>query len=262
MQPAIRFFSRVNNAVYQFERWLCLALLGAMCTAVFLDVVHRVWSTDGKIDKLFASVFPASVAPWVALAFYATLSTALIYAGLRTRKSTAHFSSGKTLALAFGLTAGIGIFIRVFLWVAPNGLVWAQTFALCAMLWVGFLGASMASKDNSHLTLEIMEFVWKGKVKANIGRLGALAGSAFTGVLGYLCFLHASYHYKTYAESEGGSGLFEGFEIPRFVVFGILPVTMWMMSLRYLGHAVVPPPEPTYDDLAKKLDKLPVETAQ
>jgi|CXWL01.1.fsa_nt_gi TRAP-type C4-dicarboxylate transport system permease small subunit len=257
MQPVIRFFARVDNAVYRFERWLCLTLLAAMCTAVFLDVVHRVWSTDGKIDRLFASFLPASIAPWVALTFYVALSTALIFAALRTRKSTAHFSTAKSLAWGIGITAGVGIFIRIFLWVAPNGLVWAQTFALCAMLWVGFLGASMAAKDNSHLTLEIMEFVWKGKVKANIGRAGALAATAFTGVLGYLCFLHARYHYRTYAESDGGSGLFEGFEIPRFVVFGILPVTIWLMSLRYLAHAVVPPPEPTYEDLAKKLDKLP-----
>ncbi|MBX7117167.1 MAG: TRAP transporter small permease [Myxococcaceae bacterium] len=256
MQPLFRFFSAVDNAIYRVERWLCLSLLGAMCVAVFLDVVHRVWSTEGKIDKLFASVFSPSVAPWLALAFYAAVSTALIFAAFRTRKSTSHYSSGRTWAFSLAITAGIGLFIRTFLWLAPNGLVWAQTFALCAMLWVGFLGASMAAHGNSHLTLEIMEFVWKGKVKANIGRAGALAAAAFTGTLGYLCFLHVVFHYRGFVESDGVSGRFEGFEAPRYVVYAVLPLTMWLMTLRYVGHAISPPPEPTHEDLAKKLDPL------
>lgn len=247
----------VNGGVYRLERWLCLGLLSTMSIAVFLDVVHRVWSTEGKIDKLFASALPSAIAPWVALAFYASVSTALIFAAMRTRKSTAHFSTPRTLAWAVGLTVAAGVGIKLLLLLAPNGLVWAQKYALCAMLWVGFIGASMACKENSHLTLEIVEFIWRGKAKKNIGRVGALSAAAFCAVLGYLCFLYVKFQYQTYVDSEGTSGLFEGFEAPLFIVFGVLPVTMWIMTLRYLGHAVSPPPEPTHDELTKKLDNQP-----
>lgn len=234
------FLKKLDAAVYRVERATCIALIAAMVVAVFLDVAQRTASTKGPLDRLFARFLPEGAAAVAATIVAAALALIFAYGALRGAKFATPLPAKRAAILAVAGVAGAWLAIRLLLFLAPNGLIWSQTFALSAMLWVGFLGASMCTKEGSHLTLEIVEFVWKGKAKAQVARVGALFAALFIGFLGWLCFRLVVYHHRNWADSGGEVGVFEGFPAPQFVVYAILPITMTVMALRFLGRALGP----------------------
>lgn len=229
---------RIDDAVYRVERFVCLVLLAAMTAAVFLDVVHRLASTEGPLDRLFGRLALGAAGRGLQATFSLGVSVLLCYGALRTARRAHPLGKARALGLAALLTALGYAAVRGLLWIAPNGLVWSQVFALCAMLWVGFIGASIATKEGSHLSLELMEFLWRGRAKVRVGRIGAFAASAFCAVLVYLSLLHVRFHHQEWVESGRVAGTFEAFPAPRFAVFAILPCSLFIMSLRFLGRAL------------------------
>jgi TRAP-type C4-dicarboxylate transport system permease small subunit len=244
-----QLLKRLDHAVFRLEKALCLGLLAAMSLVVFLDVVHRLASTAGPLDRLCEKLLPPSAAPAVSLLIGLSVWFALVYAALRTAKVKQNPPPARAAAYAAGLTALSYGAVKLLLVVAPNGLIWSQVFALSGMLWVGFLGASIATYEKAHLTLEIVEFLWKGKVKAHIGRGGALAAAVFCALLSWLCLLMVQFHYEAWRESEGIAGVFDAFAAPKFAVYAILPVAFLVMALRWLGRAVGPTEEEKAPDL-------------
>jgi TRAP-type C4-dicarboxylate transport system permease small subunit len=240
MRGALR---KLDERVYRFERGLALVLIAAMSLAVFFDVVHRLASTQGPLDRLTGLFLSGAARLWVSRGLAALLTYALVYAALRTARVKRPPSPARAATLSALIVSGLAAFVLLFVHLMPSGLVWSQVFALCGMLWVGFLGASMATKEGAHLTLEIMEFVWRGKAKAHVGRVGALIAAAFSALMAWLSALHVSFHHATWTESEGSSGLFDAFPAPKFVVYAILPVSFSIITLRFLGRVVGPAEE-------------------
>jgi TRAP-type C4-dicarboxylate transport system permease small subunit len=232
-----QIFRRADQALLTVEKAVCVILIALMSGAVFVDVIHRLASGSGPFEAV----------PGMNLALGLLLSTVMLYAALRTAKTARTLAPTKALLWATGLSVTGSGLIRGMLWAFPNGFVGSQTFALCGMLWVGFLGASIATHDGSHLTLEITEFLWRGKAKEWVGRIGTLGAAVFCAVLAWLCWLYVRYQFAEWADSEGISGTFDGFPAPRFVVFAILPWVFATMTLRFVGRTFFPreaPPPP------------------
>lgn len=231
---------QLDDLVYACERVLIVVLLALMSFVVFLDVVHRLSATEGPLDKLCARLLPASMAGPSSAILASAVTFLLVYGALRTARVANPPAKGAAAALAAGAVVLGYAAVKLLLAVFPSGLVWSQVSALSGMLWVGFLGASAAAKEGSHLTLEIMEFVWKGKAKAHVGRIGSLAAASFAMVLAYLCARYVHYHYREWVEADGLAGVFDGFAVPKFAVYAILPVTLTVIGLRFLALALGP----------------------
>ena len=140
-----KLLRRIDDAWYRVERALCVALLGVMAVAVFLDAVHRQAANEGRLEQLCRRFLREAGGPVSTVVAFA-LALWVLYGALRTAKSAkpvpvarAARHRGARLAIGYGARARHGALF-------PNGLIWAQSLGLAGMLWVGFLGASMATK--------------------------------------------------------------------------------------------------------------------
>ena len=233
-----KLLRRIDEGWYRAERALCVALLAVMAVAVFLDAVHRQAANEGRLEVLCRKLFGPQAAGPVSTALAFVIALGVLYGALRTAKTKVQIPAARAAVIAvLGVAAGYGL-LRGMVTLFPNGLIWAQSLGLSGMLWVGFIGASMATKEGNHLTLEIMEFVWKGKAKAHVGRAGALAAAIFCAVIGWLCLAQVRLEHAEWAEADGAVGTMSGFPVPRFVIFSILPFAFAVMTLRFMGRVL------------------------
>lgn len=72
----------------------------------------------------------------------------------------------------------------------PEGYSWAQSYGLFLLLWVGFLGASIAARDRRHLRIDLMRKLLPPKWTPHFNALSYLVAAAFTAVVSYLGFVY------------------------------------------------------------------------
>ncbi len=109
------------------------------------------------------------------------------------------------------------------------GWFWATKLALFLMIWVGFIGASVATKERKHLAIDVASKV--------LSRKGVRVAAFFSqGISAGFCFYMAKLSYMFTAESfEFGDK--EGvFPVPLWIVQLILPVTLGMMGARFVEN--------------------------
>ncbi len=244
-----RWVRTLDDALFRGERALVVLLVAVMSVSVFLDALHRVFAAgEGRIERLVLSLAPASaeasVRAWLAPGVVAALTFGVLYVAGRTRQRSGPLPSPmRTAAYAAAGTAIAAGLVRALVAGLPNGLPWSQQLALCAMLWVGFLGASIAARNRTHLALEVAGRIWPARLRPVADWIARAAACSFSLFLAALAVGFARFHYAEWAESDGAAGLFEGFAVPRFLVFGFLPLPLSSMGLRFLVHGVEPAQE-------------------
>ena len=119
-----------------------------------------------------------------------------------------------------------------------NGLVWSQQMALCFMLWVALAGASLGAREHAHIAFELAGVIWPRPLRRIIERIARLLAAGFTLFLAVLAAAHAREHYLEWHSSGGTAGIFEGFRVPRFAIFGFLPLPLTVTALRFLAYGV------------------------
>lgn len=121
----------------------------------------------------------------------------------------------------------------------PAGLAWAGPVGLIFTLWIAFLGASMATKDNLHLKVEAVQQAMPEKIKRISGLLSGLLTAAFCLLLAYLAYRYVIVKYEEYEIANGLGGLHDGIDIPRFLSFIVVPVAYTLMAARFIGVGVL-----------------------
>lgn len=245
-----RVFERVDRLVYRAERAFVVAALLVMALVVFLDVVHRAFAGAGskladaaaRVGGWFGVVAEqgtpaydalAQTMPWVG----GSVTIALTWFAIRTatRGRVGHpvalGSAVVGVALAYGL-------VRALVLVLPNGLIWSQPLALVLTLWVGFVGASMATHDNKHLKVEALQRVVPPGLRKWVAFVAALASATFCLALAWVSLRYVRYNYGVYVTTEGQGGLFQGFDLPRWIGFSALPLAFTIMTMRFVGIAL------------------------
>jgi TRAP-type C4-dicarboxylate transport system permease small subunit len=232
--------------VARLERALIVGLLAVMAGAVFLDALHRVFSAqEGRLERLLVALAP-SVAAGAVRAVVAPLVLALAtfgvsYAAIRSTRPEGR--KARALLAALGITAGLAAATQLLVRGLPNGLVWSQQMALCLMLWVGLMGASLAARERGHIAFELAGKIWPARLRRPAEWLARVISAGFSLFLAVLAVAFTGEHYREWADSGGEAGLFEAFRVPRFVIYGFLPFPMTVMGLRFLGHGVRAPEE-------------------
>ena len=130
------------------------------------------------------------------------------------------------LALMVLLSFGQVVLRNVF----DFGLLWADTFLRQLVLWVGFLGASLAVREKRHIAIDfIPNFLperWLTPLRVVV--------DFFTGMIS-LFLLIAAWNFLQY-EKESGSILF--LDIPVWIFQTILPFSLGVIAIRFLFRSL------------------------
>jgi TRAP-type C4-dicarboxylate transport system permease small subunit len=233
------WLTRLDAGLAAAERALIVVLCALMAGAVFLDAMHRTFSAEeGRLARLVAWLLPAALAgatrTVIAPVALLLATFGVTCAAWRTRDP----GLGRSKVLLRGLvttallTAGTQALVRGL----PNGLVWSQQMALCFMLWVGLLGASLGAREHSHIVFELAGKLWPARLRWQIDGLARFVAAGFCLFMALLALLYAREHYLEWATSDGQAGLFEALRVPRFLIFGFLPLPFASMGLRFIAH--------------------------
>lgn len=140
----------------------------------------------------------------------------------RLEKALMVFLMGAMILLAF-----LQIVLRN---VAGVGLSWAEALVRYLVLWVGFIGASLAAREGRHITIEVFRL----RPAAAGGRLlSALSQLFASGVCAAMTWAALKF---VRDDAQIGNQTF--LDIPTWVPEAIIPLTFGVMSLRFLMRAV------------------------
>lgn len=106
-----------------------------------------------------------------------------------------------------------------------TGITWADPFVRNLVLWVGFVGAAIATREGRHITINVLPQWVPRQGKAIIGIIIQLFAA-------YICGLLAFASVK-FARNEALMGSVTFLGIPAWVPQLILPITFVIMTLRF-----------------------------
>ncbi len=211
------------DRVYRVEQQFVAVAMSVMGIVVFFDVVHRVASREFSPVARFA---------WAAIAVIVCTTA------LRMRQRANPMSPTKTWIQGSLLAAGLWVCLRVFLVVLPNGLVWSQTLGLVLTLWVGIIGASMATRHRRHLALDLGSKLWPRRALPYVQAAGNFFTAAFCLALAGLAVVSLRDHFRDFADTDGAGGIFPALAIPKWVAFFGLPLGFLLMAVRFFAQAM------------------------
>ena len=107
-----------------------------------------------------------------------------------------------------------------------TGISWGDPLVRYLVLWVGFIGASLATKEEKHITMEVFSRWFSGK--------NALYPKIFSQLISvFVCSL-LTFAGWTFVQNEARMGEAAFFNIPIWIPEVIIPVTFALMTLRFL----------------------------
>ena len=268
-------FAKLNHWLYQVERAIVVVSLLVMSVVVFLSVVHRRYA-DPEGGGIVVTLALAAI---TYLGFRTASRRKLFNRGDESGKSPeelrgeplSHLKCAIYTALAVGISYGLMVLLfgtnqieqyecielsNNDQWsfdcgLFPAGLAWAAPLGLILTLWVAFLGASMATKDNLHLKVEAVQHALPEKLQRISGLLSGIMTAIFCLVLAYLGYRYVGVKLEEYEISEGLGGLHDGIPIPYYVSFAVVPFAYVLMAIRFVGLGVL--------SLRGELEQTPAE---
>jgi TRAP-type C4-dicarboxylate transport system permease small subunit len=139
-------------------------------------------------------------------------------------------------AAAASAGAGVAAALLAYLY-APEGFAWSKEVSLALLLWIGFLGSSMATHTRQHIMVDFArKLVPAGGRRAyeTVSALLATGACALLGYLGYLYVFGAPASISIYAT---GARLASS-NVPIWFGVAAIPVGLLSCTLRFAGGAV------------------------
>lgn len=118
-----------------------------------------------------------------------------------------------------------------------GGLIWADPLLRIMVLWLGLLGAMVASRSSNHITIDILSRSIPPFLEQYVHALGNLFSSA-------VCILLAWHGGRfVHFEYEAGSEVLAG--LPVWICASIIPLAFAVMATRFLVHGLLCRARPT-----------------
>ena len=111
-----------------------------------------------------------------------------------------------------------------------TGWTWAKEVAAYLMVWVGFLGASLATHRRRHLVMSLSEKLFPPGLRKWTSLLACLITAAASLFLAWL-----GLRYVLETRATGEASLTVG--IPLWLVQSVIPLAFALVGLRFLGTA-------------------------
>ncbi len=130
------------------------------------------------------------------------------------------------ILLSMILLAFLQVILRNFF---STSIFWGDTFLRHLVLWVGFIGASLATREGRHINIDVLSRL----LSPNAKRINAIIINLFSATV---CFflLRAAITFIKF-EKEAGSTLFKG--IPVWIFQIIIAIGFGLITIRFLVHA-------------------------
>lgn len=120
------------------------------------------------------------------------------------------------------IIASSQIFLRnLFDW----NLSWGDSLTRLLVLWVGLLGALAATRENRHISIDVLSHLFPPRGRAASQALGSLFAAGVCGVVAW----HAT-RFVWDERSAGSSGLLG---LPEWLLHAVVPVGFALIALRY-----------------------------
>ena len=126
------------------------------------------------------------------------------------------------LLSAMILTAFLQIVLRNFF---STGLAWGDPMVRYLVIWVGFIGAVIATREGKHITIEIVSHWLPGQANRYVQSASHLFSAIVCGLLTW-----AAFKFVRVEALMGGSAIFA---LPVWVPQVIIPVAFGIMTLRF-----------------------------
>ena len=110
------------------------------------------------------------------------------------------------------------------------GILWADIFLRQMVLWVAFLGASIAVREKRHISIDVLPLVLPKSWGKPLRAFTDLAAGVISGFLAY-----AAWNFVQF-EMESETALL--LEIPAWAFQTILPFSFFMIAIRFLLKAL------------------------
>lgn len=110
------------------------------------------------------------------------------------------------------------------------GLPWSESLVRYLVLWVGFIGASLAAREGRHITIEVI------KLRPSAG------GRRYLAAVSQLCAVVVctlmTWAAVKFVRDDAQIGTRTFLELPTWILETIIPATFAIMSLRFLLRAI------------------------
>lgn len=112
-----------------------------------------------------------------------------------------------------------------------GGIVWADPALRVLVLWIGMVGALAATRDDSHLTVDVVSRLLSPTWKARVRTLTDVVTAVVSGLV--------AWHAARLMIGDRQYGLIAFGQVPVWVCEAILPVGFGLIAVRYLAYAVM-----------------------
>ena len=109
-----------------------------------------------------------------------------------------------------------------------GGMIWGDELLRLLVLWLGLLGAMAASRDDRHISIDLLLRFMPGKYKLPVRVFLHLFTAIVCGMLAWYSWLFVRMEREFHTEVLSG--------LPAWWFELILPLGFGMMCYRYLGH--------------------------
>lgn len=230
--PRLRAFDARWCAV---ERAVCGVMFLVMSLLVFAAVVSSVFANRGS--WVHAVIF-------FGVMFVACMTRVTKDGEVQRSQRERVLRSIAISGVVTGLLVGA---IRYYLEAFPGGLPQAPAFALCMMLWVALLGASITTYERSHLALEFGEKLWPKRYLHLVKAAGRGVTALACVFLLYLSLVAVNFRYELWEQGDRNADIVPGLahmplfggdvSLPQWVVLVIIPYTFIAMTVRFAAQS-------------------------
>lgn len=232
-------WSRLDARVFAVERAVVVGAAALMTVFVFLAVVWRMFAAPvGEVESWIVSALGAdtplvhgiaqalSFAAWALLCLFA----------VRTAKRD--WPWWRTALVGLAVAAAAVLLAKGFVWLLPEGLIFAQRLALCLMMWMVMLGSSMAAHTRQHIFVQAATKLIPERLERQHAALSLLLAAAFTAFLAVVGFDYAHENFTRWIETDMSAAIFDSAPIPYWTVTIAVPIGFGLTVARFAGQAV------------------------
>lgn len=140
---------------------------------------------------------------------------------------------GVTLLISFMIMLLLGSLQVILRNVFNSGIDWADPFVRTLVLWVGFIGASLATRQSRHINIEVFSQLFTGEISS---RIRVFLVNIFSLLLALFLLIASIFYLIAEYDNHMNAFLF----IPTWVVFLIVPISTSAMVLRLFINTCLP----------------------
>ncbi len=131
-----------------------------------------------------------------------------------------------SLLLLMIIMAVLQIFLRNMF---DSGIIWGDSLVRVLVLWIGLMGAMVASRDYRHISIDVLSRYLPESIKKMTTLIISIFTTFVCGIMAYYSFL--------FVIMEKEDGLIAFANIPAWVCESIIPISFTIISLRYFLYS-------------------------